>query len=959
MRQPHTQNIRRNAIITSIVLLLVVCVAWRPGASFNGSTTTHAAPHAAPPLQSSSIVWSPSTGTMDIVAGEQNRTASVSLINSGTTTETLTMSTDNQLPTGWTVEVNPSFTSLTMVPGEERAFQVLVSAPATAATGSHTFRLIATSASNVQYQYTLTVNATAATATPTSVPAPSAVVLQVSDDAKEGTPATTVKYNLTIRNPGTGKGRFLIRFPQSCSSGIPGCFESSSLTSVELAATQSQSFEVSVILPSDAQRDAVGSTTVRAELESNSNIAAEVVLTTKVLEASPTPSRTPTPSLTPSITPTPGRICTDMFEDDDERGEAKLIDVDVPQPNPNKRTGDPDDRRAICPSEDEDWLKFGAVGGKVYTIDISEMASGIDLSLELFDEHGRSLAFNDDYFDRNEDPDPDDIKPRIDSWRAPFDGTYYIRVRDAAARGDWDRTYTIEVRTESYGPTPVNVSEVCMDLFEPDGLPEQASLLIYNERQRNRSLCPTGDSDWVTFFAKAGKRYFLYTDTSPYGAKDVNNMQTGADTLIVLTDRDGVSILDYNDDVAGGDTFDSQIEFYPDVDGFYYVQVKNTGDIGNQFLRYDLILELCLMDQTTCGRTGSSEAIDASMPAGGVVEPGLIAQTSGVTPTPTIPDEEFSLDEPTATPTPTPMPTDEVMLNTGAFEPPTPEVQAQSRRPPYVDAANTAVSQAIDVAGRMFWEEWQRSDRAVADGVSERDWVWGPIGLVSRSEAYRQAPGGRRSVQYFDKGRMELNAPDGEISTTWFVTFGLLAQELLYSQIQIGDGEFLPYRPAIVPIFGDGGDASTPTYASFRGVMATPAPDLTGEMAVDTINREGMVGIHEGGVAREVRLVQFVAETQHNIPQVFWDFLNQRDEVYRDGVYRVEPLWEWQRVIGLPLTEPYWVRTELDGVVQDVLVQVYQRRVLAYIPANPPDTQVQMSDIGRHYYQWRYNEPLP
>ena len=38
-----------------------------------------------------------------------------------------------------------------------------------------------------------------------------------------------------------------------------------------------------------------------------------------------------------------------------------------------------------------------------------------------------------------------------------------------------------------------------------------------------------------------------------------------------------------------------------------------------------------------------------------------------------------------------------------------------------------------------------------------------------------------------------------------------------------------------------------------------------------------------------------------------------------------------------------------------MLIQAYERRVLTYNPANPPAFQVEMGNIGLHYYDWRYN----
>jgi hypothetical protein len=140
-----------------------------------------------------------------------------------------------------------------------------------------------------------------------------------------------------------------------------------------------------------------------------------------VIEPTPTRTDTPTPSDTPTETPTLGPVCVDLFESDDDRASARVIDVDLPQPrNPSEIDPDDDDRRAICPAGDEDWLVFGGIQGKVYTIDVRNVVPGLDLTLGLYDEDGNRIAFNDDYFDRDPDsPDPTNIDPRIDSWVAP------------------------------------------------------------------------------------------------------------------------------------------------------------------------------------------------------------------------------------------------------------------------------------------------------------------------------------------------------------------------------------------------------------------------------------------------------------------------------------------------------------------------------------------------------------
>jgi hypothetical protein len=907
--------------------------------------------NAAPQQQAVSFAWQDSNGNtitagnLDIIQGQQNQRFDVTLANTGTQSSTVTVSQQNTFPSNeaWSITVDPNLDNpltRSLSPNQQQAFRIFISAPSDAGAGTHTLTLNARADDGSDYQFVLNVTVTEATPTPTNPPATAGLELSVDDRDKNGDQGETVRYTLTIRNTGEATGNYEIFIEKSCADDIDRCDESLSTDALEVAGNDStKTFDVSVLLPSDADDGEVGRTTVRVRLVEE-GIEKELVLTTTVVEVEETNTPTPTRTPTPTVTPTPGRICEDIYENDDVLDDATVIDVNVSQPKPDdlRKEDDPDDRRAICPPGDEDWLKFAAIQGKVYTIDVVEMEQGIDLSLELYDEDGRSIAFNDDYFKRGDENvavENEDIRPRIDSWRAPADGIYYIRVRDVALRGGMDRTYKIEIRTESYGPTPITINEVCEDKFEPDGLPEQASLIVSNERQENRSLCPMGDADWVTFFGKSGKRYFIYTDTGPYMPDNrINDAEAGADTFLVLTDRDGVSMLDFNDDAFGGSTLDSQIEFNPTVDGFYYVQVKNIGDIGNQFIRYDLVLELCKPGQTDCGRIASVVSNDNNAAS---------AVNNPATPVPTVPSEEMSLD-PTSTPVP----------------PPDPDVSNLANAPPpSTPTSDLSYSQSLGFSSLSFWKEWQRADLPVADQRVVRSWIWGSAPLVARNESYRQAAGGVRQVQYFDKGRMEINNPDGDSNHPWFVTFGLLAEELVKGHVQVGDHEYEPRNPATIPIIGDNGDTTAPTYATFEHVMGTPAPDLTGEDVLDRLNRDGTVGLYEGAHRPEARLVHFAAESSHNIPLAFWRFLNTHGEVYKDGEYVVGPLLDWNRVVGYPISEPYWIRARIDGVERDVMAQIYQRRILFFIPDKPPGQQVHMSNIGRHYYQWRYGEPLP
>ena len=45
---------------------------------------------------------------------------------------------------------------------------------------------------------------------------------------------------------------------------------------------------------------------------------------------------------------------------------------------------------------------------------------------------------------------------------------------------------------------------------------------------------------------------------------------------------------------------------------------------------------------------------------------------------------------------------------------------------------------------------------------------------------------------------------------------------------------------------------------------------------------------------------------------------------------------------------------KVAGQQRTVLIQVFERRVLTYTAANQPAFQVEMGNIGQHYYRWRY-----
>jgi hypothetical protein len=277
--------------------------------------------------------------------------------------------------------------------------------------------------------------------------------------------------------------------------------------------------------------------------------------------------------------------------------------------------------------------------------------------------------------------------------------------------------------------------------------------------------------------------------------------------------------------------------------------------------------------------------------------------------------------------------------------------------PPAGGPPDPDVIAGAQFAADGFQQVWSETDQPVAEGQASRAWYWGAAPWLSRVEPYVQSPGGGRRVQYFDKSRMELTQP-----ATGAVSNGLLVREMVAGRIQTGDlpDQFEPRAPATIMVAGDlAGANPAPIYGSFASVASLQndnrAPNRVGQMADQRLDRAGRVtGAPAGLLGPPVELVAYDDRLGHNLPRVFWEFLHQRGLVYRDGRLQHDQLVDWVFAFGLPITEPYWIRVRVGGAERDVLVQLFERRVLTYTPGNPPGWEVEMGNVGQHYYLWRY-----
>lgn len=256
---------------------------------------------------------------------------------------------------------------------------------------------------------------------------------------------------------------------------------------------------------------------------------------------------------------------------------------------------------------------------------------------------------------------------------------------------------------------------------------------------------------------------------------------------------------------------------------------------------------------------------------------------------------------------------------------------------PDVGAANTFATPA-------FAQRWAQDEQRVTN-------FWGPLALASPSvtEQYTRGPicgivppcniyppPFERTVQYFDKGRMEVFAGSEDRSSA--VTSGLLVREMITGNMQLGDDKFEQRQPAAIPIAGDP-DNTFPRYSDLT-YAKVPTNQAAGSPVRTQLNPDGSTSAAPASTTGDANAAIATTDSATGIavPRIFADFRT------RMGV----------DVIGYAISGPFYVNVRVGGVQRPVLMQAFERRVLTYNAANPPEFQVEFGNVGRHYYRWRY-----
>jgi len=268
-------------------------------------------------------------------------------------------------------------------------------------------------------------------------------------------------------------------------------------------------------------------------------------------------------------------------------------------------------------------------------------------------------------------------------------------------------------------------------------------------------------------------------------------------------------------------------------------------------------------------------------------------------------------------------------------------------------------AQAAPIEEPAFQRTWARTDQPVMSDVVDRTWMWGPSGFSKAfAEPYAESVGGVRLVQYFEKSRMEITDIEAVDDSVWYVSNGLLVNELVAGRVQTGHSQFLDAQPAQVNVAGDPGER--PTYADInawdlRSQTARPIGTLINQRLDADGNASVDPDLDQYGVTAAERVM--VTGIDHTVASVFWSFMTSQAVVFEDDQYLTANLFEnAYYATGYPITEAWWSRIAVGGQERDLLWQCFERRCLTYTPSNAAEWRVEAGNVGQHYYRWRYGD---
>jgi len=292
----------------------------------------------------------------------------------------------------------------------------------------------------------------------------------------------------------------------------------------------------------------------------------------------------------------------------------------------------------LWPVGDIDWYSFVLKKNLPYQIETSNLSSGIDTILSVYDPSGNLVATNDDYQFGS-------FASRV-ILTAKQDGFYYAKIQNKSTSDPANKTYCFEATAIQPTATPTGL---------PTGTRVQgADICEYNGDFDSACLTGAGDVLDMNFVPIWGEGpdndfYRIWVKPGLFYTCQTFDLSSVNDTNMILYDQNQNGIGG-NDDKEPGD-FGSEVSYYSTYTGWLYVLVGPVAppQYADSFLyTYSLQCTEALVTPTPLPT--------ATRPpyTGPVVRPPTATPTPDETPVITVTTPIAIATVPTVTPTPTP-----------------------------------------------------------------------------------------------------------------------------------------------------------------------------------------------------------------------------------------------------------------------------------------------------------------
>ncbi|MFN2138822.1 MAG: Calx-beta domain-containing protein [Candidatus Promineifilaceae bacterium] len=322
----------------------------------------------------------------------------------------------------------------------------------------------------------------------------------------------------------------------SATAGVDYTSTSGQLT-FPVGSTDTQTFEITILGNNLNQPDREFVVFLTNPVNATVGIPGAVTIT--ILDNDPIPA-TNTPTATPG-----GPVYLDEYEPNNSFGEAsttsanaaKLIDI------------------SLWPVGDEDYFQFFGKKNSTYEVFTTDLTSGLDTFLRIYDPEGNKIAENDDI-------DATNLRSQL-QFSAKKDGNYFARITNKDPSDSSNKSYSFgvnEVIPPTATPTSTRVGQP--DICEPNNSLNEACLIGPGEVRNGMNFIPYQgagtDNDFYFMPVKPG---ILYTC-------ETQNLSAANDTNIIFLDNNGNDFNPQlgNDDRALGDP-SSLLSYYSTYTG--------------------------------------------------------------------------------------------------------------------------------------------------------------------------------------------------------------------------------------------------------------------------------------------------------------------------------------------------------------------------------------------------------